>query len=298
MTNVNQQSSVGTTQKTKGVSAFIDWISVTHKTKGDCPLPDSLPKESIRTNGQNGYTHAKKYLTGVIEMVNPNRPDMGTHIMYSGKTLQLIQERYGVTRDEILHFHTNISGRIARIDYAIDLRGYNLNIDGLWEQLESGQATTKSSHSRIQSGNDKGYTLYVGSRKKRKKLLRVYDKAKELGNFVDDYKRIELECHSDSARNSASLYINSGFSPQTITSMVRAFCDFPLSNVWSTVLNTEPLKIPTGDKSIGNTEKWLLEQVAPAFARVLVTNPEFYEIFKNQVEYEYNDFIANQLPAQ
>jgi hypothetical protein len=294
MTSQLAQSDNGMMLEPKSVSAFIDWISVTHKGLGSAPMPDSLPKESVSSTGHNGYTSAKKYLTGVVEMLNPQRPDMGIHVIYSGKVLDTIQARYGVTRDEILRFHTTLAGRIARIDFAIDIRGYNLNLNTLWEQLEQGQAITKSSHTRTQSGYDKGDTVYVGSRKTRKKLLRAYDKAKETGDFVSDYKRVELECRQDVARNATALYQDNNYQTDTILAMVRSFCDFPLCDIWSSILTVNAEKIPVGDKSIGNTEKWLLEQVAPAFARALVSNPDFYEVFKDRVEFEYNSFLAQQ----
>lgn len=252
----------------------------------------NLPTEYTRTNGQNGYTSAKKYVSGVIEMVNPQRESMGIHVIYSGKVLQTISERYGVTRDEILRFHTTLGGRIARIDFAIDIRNYNLNLNDLWEQLEQGTAITKSSHSRTQSGKDRGDTVYVGSRKSRKKLLRAYDKAKEMGNFVDDYKRVELECRQEVARNATALYQHQNYQADTILAMVRAFCDFPLSDVWNTILTVDPEKIPVGDKAIGNTEKWLLEQVAPALARAYAGNPAIMDEFTKRVQYEYELLLS------
>jgi len=216
---------------------------------------------------------------------------MGLHVVYSGKVLENIQQTYGVSRDEILRFHTTLNGRASRIDYAIDLRDAGIDLNQLWYELENGRAVTKSAHTRTQSGNGKGDTVYVGSRKTRKKMLRVYDKAKEQQDFVSDFIRAELETRGDAARNSLRHYQDNDYSAAILVSMVRGFCDFPRVESWNSCFVEQPSKIPVGDKSIGNTEKWLLNQVAHAFARVLIDNPEFYEVFKQKVELEYN-FLA------
>lgn len=292
---LQQKSSEPTTKQNTSptISAFIDWISVTHKS-GFNQKHANLDLTYQNARGINGYTVGKRYTTGVLEYYNPAQPRMGVHIVYSGKVLAHIADDYGVSRDEVLQFHTTLGGRIARIDYAVDIKNHNLDLTSLWEQLESGQAITKSSHSRTQSGKNRGDTVYVGSRKSRKKLLRMYDKAKELGDFVSDYKRIELECRADVARNSTNVYQNSGYKANVISGMVRAFCDFPLSKVWTSILNAEPEKIPVGDKTTGNTEKWLLEQVSPALARTMIDNPEFFSVFIADVQRNYDYIKSSQ----
>jgi len=270
------------------VSAFIDWISVTHKAK-IAPVHDNLDKTFVPARGQNGYTAGKRYTTGVMEYWNPARPDMGVHIVYSGKVLAKIANDYGVSRDEILQFHTTLNGRVARIDFAVDIKNSGLDLNQLWHELENKNAITKSQHTRTQSGNNHGDTVYVGSRKSRKKLLRAYDKAKELGDFTADYIRVELETRSDVAKNASRLYQHEGYNAGTIIGMVKGFCDFPCVDSWNKCFMGDISKIPVGDKTIGNTEKWLLNQVSPALARVMVDNPEFFSVFIDDVKrnYEY-----------
>lgn len=266
------------------VSAFIDWISVTHKRTGK-HLPEMLPSTHQTTGGRNGYTTGKLYTSGVVEMINPERPDMGIHIVYSGKVLQSIADNYGVSRDDVLRHHTTTGGRISRVDFAVDIVDSGLQLSNLWEQLENGSACTNSGHSRTQSGNDKGDTVYVGSRKSRKKLVRCYDKAKEQGDFVSDYIRVELETRQDVARNAAKMYQDNGYTGDTITGMIKKFVDFPDYKLWTEIFEAEPMKIPVAPSGDGQTETWLLKQVAPALARVLIEDGDFMVRFHEAVNF-------------
>lgn len=265
-------------------SAFIDWMSVTHKHSGN-KLLNILPECTTKCTARNGYTLAYQSIAGVIMMQNPDRPDMGTHIVYSGKTLATCQDDFNVSRDNILRHHTTIGGRVSRIDFAVDIVDENLSLERLWDQLENKTAITRSSHSRTQSGNNRGDTVYVGSRKTRRKMIRAYDKAKEQHDFVSDYKRIELECRSDAARNSAELYQNSNYDAAAIVGMIRQVCDFPNDDNWSRLFESPLLKIPVAPPTSGETEKWLLKQCAPAMARTLLLDEQFYIRWLNAVQY-------------
>jgi len=265
-------------------SAFIDWISVTHKHSGN-KTHSQLPECSLKTQARNGYTLALQSIAGVTMMQNPDRPDMGTHFIYTGKTLHKCNELYNVSRDDILRHHTSIGGSLSRIDFAIDIIDSNISLNNLWYQLENSTARTRSSHSRTQSGANGGDTVYVGSRKTRRKMVRIYDKAKEQKDFLSDYKRIELECRSTIARSSALQYQDSDYSPDAINSMIRGVIDFPDDKVWTTIFTHEATKIPVAPPTSGNTEAWLLNQAAPAMARVLSTNPEFYTRWLHAIQY-------------
>lgn len=267
------------------ISAFIDWLSVTHFGKAEVTKHEALPKTGKVITALNGYTRAIQYSTGAIEMWSPERPKMGIHMVYSGKTLQKIHEQLGVTRDEMLRFHTSTGGRVSRIDFAIDIREGKIDLKLLWDELEAETAKTKSQHSRTQSGGNKGDTVYIGSRKKRKKMVRIYDKAKELGDYVSDFIRCELECRGQVAQSSSRLFQDSGYDAKTILAMVRAFVDFRDVRQWVDVFTSDPLKIPVGTHETGETEKWLLNQVAPSLARVMLDNPDFDVEFVKHVSF-------------
>lgn len=276
------------------VATFIDWLSITHFGSATFETHSALPKQRKVTRAHSGYTSALLYTSGAIEMWNENKPRMGRHFIYTGKVLQRIQEMYGVSRDEILRFHTTLQGRVARIDFAIDIKQSGLLLTDLWEALEGKNAVTLSGHSRTQSGGNKGDTVYVGSRKTRKKLLRMYDKAKELGDFLEDYKRVELEMRGNVAVNASHQYQDSGYLQSCIMGMVRKFCDFPSISQWSDIFQAEPVKIPVGTHKTGDTEAWLLRQVAPALARAMLDDGSFYSRFIEHVQFHYNFMLDEQ----
>ena len=273
-------------------SVFIDWISVTHKNHND-NLPESMNRTHVLSGGRNGYTGGKMYLNGVIELMNPNRLDMGVHIIYSGKTLERVSQQTGMNRDDILAWHLATGGRPSRIDYAIDIQDSGLDLDEIWENLEQKKAKTRSLHSRSQTGHDQGYTIYVGSRKTRKKMLRIYDKGLEQKFDGVDYKRIELETRQDVCKNMCSIYAESGFNADSIESAILGVCNFPHVGIWDYIFKCKPSKIPVGKSGDGDTETWLLKQVAPAMAKVLAFDPSFKMRFDNAVEfYQYKNIIT------
>lgn len=276
-------------------STFIDWISITHKTDGDL-LPETVNRSHTQGKARNGYTECKSYLNGIMEMFNPQRPDMGIHIVYTGKALQATCEQSGMTRDDILLHHLAIGGKPSRIDVALDIENSGMIIDELWKQLETKQAKTLSSHSRSQSGNGKGYTLYVGSRKTRKKMLRIYDKAAEQGWDFVDYKRIELEMRQEVCRNFCGLYLEGGLDTGIIEGSIRGVCDFPDDKLWNSIFDYEASKLPVGTTGDGDTETWLLKQVAPALARVIAFKPQFIHRFMKAVEFHKHNSIITENP--
>lgn len=275
------------------IAAFIDWISVTHKGSAEIVLPEALPTAKKEDKARNGYTHAFKHSTGIIEMYNPDRPDMGLHFVYSGKVLQQINQLYGVTRDDILRTHTTTGGKVSRVDFAIDAKDSGISLLQLWEELEGKSAKTLSKHSRTQTGENGGDTVYIGSRKTRTKLLRVYDKAKEMGDFVSDYIRIELETRGDIARNAVRVYQDNGYSASFITSAIRGFCHFPCNDKWCSVCSTNPSKIPTGAHVTTDRERWLIKTVAPSLAQAMHDNPNFFSDFIQHVTFHYNELNAS-----
>jgi hypothetical protein len=274
-------------------STFIDWISITHKQRGD-NLPEVMDRTHILSNGRNGYTESKLYLSGVIELMNPTRPDMGIHIIYSGKTLERVSQQTGMSRDDILSHHIGMGGKPSRIDYAIDIQSSGLDLDEIWENLEQKKAKTKSSHSRSQSGHGQGYTIYIGSRKTRKKMLRIYDKALEQRFDGVDYKRIELETRQDVAKNMCAMYVESNYSTDCIESAILGVCNFPEVGIWDYVFQCEPSKIPVAKSGNGDTETWLLKQVAPAMAKVLAYDPSFKERFEHSVDFYRYKYIVEE----
>jgi len=263
----------------------IDWLSLTHSNLDGDYYPESMNRDYIATKAMNGYTEAKLFRSGVIEMMNPKYQKMGVHIIYSGKVLERLENESGIDRNYILAQHIMQGAKLTRLDIAIDVKDSGLNLDALWQELECKNAKTKSQHSREEKGFGKGYTVYVGSRKTRRKLVRIYDKAIELGWDNIDYKRIELEMRRDIARNAANSYLKSHFDNEYVNSIINGVVSFPDMQLWQEIMSNESAKIPVAESGSGNTEKWLMRQVAPAMARTLISSPEFAEKFNKQVSF-------------
>ena len=62
--------------------------------------------------------------------------------------------------------------------------------------------------------------------------------------------------------------------------MVLSFIDFKEWGEWVKAMDAPEIKLPK-EQTIGNTEKWLLDSVIPALARVIFLSPtgDFYEKF-------------------
>lgn len=280
------------------ISAFLDWISVTHKGLDKDHLPELVNRTYVSGKATNGYTQSRLYQSGIIEMFNPAHPIMGVHIVYSGKVLAKLENEHGLSRDEILLHHVANGGNVSRIDLTLDVMNSGLNLDDIWGMLECDAAITNSQHSRTQSGDDKGYTVYVGSRKTRKKMIRIYDKAKEMDMGNIDYKRIELEVRQDIARNAVRQYLQGELNPKIIRQMIIGVVDFPFLDVWNNIFDCDVSKIPVATSGDGNTEKWLYTQVAPALAKVKAFNPNFYNHFIEHVDFLVNQLVTKDSPNE
>lgn len=263
-------------------SVQLDWISVTHKNEFD--MPDGLRENPIFLSGKNGYSNVRQYSKGQMEMMNPNRPDMGIHVIYSGQTLTNIEADLKISRDAVLNWHLDRGGKVTRIDYALNIYDSGLILDDLWQALEDDSAKTKASHTRIQNGKNKGYTVYVGSKKKPKKLIRAYDKAKQMNDFVSDYLRVELQTNQDVARDGLNIYVGADNKYEVVAGMIKAFCDFPTIEKWTEIFNHDNVKIPVATHVQGNTEKWLLEKVVPSLAKVVFQRSEFMIEFQQALK--------------
>lgn len=219
---------------------------------------------------RNGYAYVVSAADrpGLCVMASePNAP-MGVHVSWSGTALREVEPR------SVLRSALAAGATVRRIDLAVDIPEA-LNPFDLWTDLEFGHAATSSrKHQLIQS--DGGWTVYVGSRTS-DKFLRIYDKQAEAGL---DYPltRIELECKSDYAEGIAQHVDAEGYN--NFPAIIRAFCDFPENARWTDHLASPTLSagIPKKEKT-SDTRRWLMESVAPALAKILTQDHDFYVSF-------------------
>lgn len=254
------------------ITACVDWLSTTAHSKTttieDRVYPKMWPKvyEPLE-RGMMGYTMGKRYADGRLELVNPSRPEMGVHLVYSGATLaQLVDAGYVLNAWKVVEWHKNLNHKPTRIDLALDARGYGLSVKELADLFDKGDVVTNTGRGLFYAGlRDTGDTLYVGANTS-KKRMRIYDKAKERGQS-GDWKRLELQLRGDYAVKAVDMIQASEKKADTIAALIRGYCDFPSSRAYSMIVGFTGLEMKSPDKPESNTDRWILEQVVPGLAK-------------------------------
>jgi len=243
-------------------------------------------------NGQNGYSAGAVHEYGIRTYANQSRPDMGIHTIYSGKALSNMKAHYEIDGIEILEYHVLQGHAVARLDIALDFLNCGLKVTDFEDAMMTGQATTKlRSVSKIQSLTGQGYTLYIGSRKRRKKLVRIYDKAAEQG-LKADWIRIEVQFTGSGARRLSKSLFKSDTMELALLSHMRGVIDFPSIPEWVAVMyGFTPIRMGTRTEGVAKTRQWLDNQVLPALAKMAVLDYDWWVQFK----FRLNDAVDELL---
>jgi len=254
------------------LSQKLHWLEGTFKGKNIVSLPHSLSHNFVETSGFQNYTTGARFDDGRIHLRNPNRPEMGEHIIWTGDAC----DNCPVDIVTLVKHLINAKFSFTRIDLAVDAINFKLRPQRATKELELGRCKTRAKKSPTNSDpRDLGYTQYVG-KKTSEIYLKLYDKAQEMG--VDaDHCRIELTVRKSRADHAARQIVQN----IDYRAMVRAYADFPAWRQWRRIMDVDTVKLPSERKET-NTERWLLEQCVPALARqiFLSDSTEFYEKFK------------------
>lgn len=255
-------------------TSFIDWMSyvlenVIAETEADFMYFFRIL--NLGTDGfkrckpRNAYKIAYMNEQGALIMCSPCRPDMGINVLLTGSVLA----KYDWLT--VLQALNAQPGHFTRLDLTIDARDHGLSIDSLYMRADSGHMKCKAQNvSRVQSKT--GSTCYVGSRTS-ERFMRIYDKAGEQGITGEDWKRIELEASGQKASWIGSFIANTGAS--AIASLIKDFIDFEDYAPWQGIFATVTAQKTISDKRVSDTEKWLLETIAPTLAKQIVLDPTF-----------------------
>ena len=257
------------------LSQSLHWIEGTFRKGTKVSLPETLPSKFVETRGMQGYTSGSLYEDGRLLLTNPERPEMGTHILWTGSACDTCP----MDQKELVNHLGKAGFSFTRIDMAIDAYNFNLRPQQATEELRNGQCKTRAKlYPTYSDPLDPGYTQAIGKYSS-EISLKLYDKAVEMGVFAD-YCRVELTVRQKRADNAAR-EIASG---TDYRAMVVSFADFPLWSEWKTVMDAVPVKLPS-QRHETSTERWLLGACAPALARVIyfASNTDFYEKFKDAV---------------
>jgi len=117
-----------------------------------------------------------------------------------------------VSGNEILRDKINeLKGRITRVDVALDFHNGEVTIDQLEWAYKEGKftKTAKPSAKRITDidQGSTGDTLYIGNRKNGK-MLRGYEKGKQLGSINSQWVRLEVELHATDRELNPDILVN------------------------------------------------------------------------------------------
>ena len=272
---------------------LIDWVSFTIKGKTLDEIIGKvlqIEKENFTKleSGKMGYKERLMYNN--IEILYEGKPDMGIHIIISGKGC-----RYYESHNNIVNLITRlkvIEGKITRIDLAYDLVNYKDDIlENMIYSIRNNLVISKwRTNTLIEKRENKtsdliGRTVNFGSRSS-EIFLRVYDKKKQLKADVKNYVRLELEIKGEKAEELETRIVeNQGnlFFYEILNNYIR-FLDnsrtndknksrWPVADWWLDLLETTKsikLSAKPEKRTIEDMEEWLEKQVATTIATLAI----------------------------
>lgn len=191
-------------------AAFTDWLSCTFplEENSECigrfirSLGDVLGSQfgsmKERNRGLDGFR--RSFLIGDSEALFAIGGQKGrAYLVMSGFACGLVEETKWPHLRALLD--QRYQARVTRWDGAVDDFDGSHDIAWAIAQYHEGGFTTggnkpktKQAGDWVDSGDD-GRTIYFGSRKNGK-ILRVYEKGKQLGNYLSNWVRWEIEFHN------------------------------------------------------------------------------------------------------
>lgn len=153
-----------------------------------------------KKQGSNGYTHCIDIQTpdGIVlgQAAHGGESQRGTvYLSLNGKGCARVAD-WSLVRA----WGEPLKAKIKRLDLAHDdFEGRRVSVDGAVAWLLQGLCNTGGREPKSEVAGDwirrvRGRTLYVGSRENGK-LLRVYEKGKQLGDLANPWVRAEVEIH-------------------------------------------------------------------------------------------------------
>lgn len=263
----------------KGVSLKIDWIEGTFKRGSDATYyPDNWAKKAVECRPFNGYTVARKYEDGRIELSNPSRPEMGVHLVMSGGTLTAME----TSPEESVKWLDTQNLSFTRLDIAMDVIGYKMNITFAYKLVKDGRVASPARKFPMRGEVNGSLSLYAGT-KTSTVYTRVYDKAYEQG-IEGDWKRVETVFQGKRAPGAAKSIL----AGVDYRQLIKGHLDFPDWRKWREIMSVEPVKIaPVYTES--KTVEWLMKTAAPSLAREVYFNPGLLHQFLEVVALEIAD---------
>lgn len=293
-----------TSQGQAQVSAHIDWISVTHQydTMAESPetgiLTDDFMASYNNVRGRMGYTSAREYSSGAICMWNEQQKSMGVHVTYSAQAIRYAAENFNLSQQEILE-RLSANGRISRLDICVDVANVEIDIRKIYTQARDGTIKTRAKQfdyvESAGAGNEIGArTAYIGSMTKRKKLVRVYDKGKQLKleNFLT---RFEMETHGLPAQQAGKELLKAQDSmAETIRAIINGYADFSGSVAGKYLASDSAIKLSHPKYQKSDTANWLVGTVAKTLANEVYRDTGVFDAFIQALQFHLENLQAEE----
>jgi len=246
------------------LTTTIDWLSFTIPYEVDyAPFITQYASSASSTpvSPQFGYTKGWRMGEDILLFSHDIREDMGTHIILSGKTLGNLQRRgFGV--NVVLRSVLQLKARVTRLDLAKDATDEGISLPEIWRDIDGKCSNGRTKKFSQVQGSDGGHTIYGGSRES-ERFLRIYDKAKEQGDGIGDYKRCELELKGDVARAVAVMLSESDKWGEIFNGLLTNMVNVPCKSFQSFLGGSNAIGTPKIEKQT-DREKWIETQVISA----------------------------------
>lgn len=283
---------------------LIDWMAFT-LPYGDASMKNarSLAGPDISDDGvfgAFGYVSGYKILGSGRILLNPERHDMGIHVILPSSALALLDYR----PLQLINLIRGWGGKFTRIDIAFDDFEGILDLDEMYEKLRQGHAQTRfrrltrTEGSTIGQAEKMGYTVNVGSRKSQS-FIRIYDKLLErrakkcdVPAGVTHWIRVEMETKGEKANAIGKILgmaaeVGQVTAGAEVSSLLYGLLDFKDENLddsnksrWDTSewwlqfvgKNAKrTLTLPKTEHTMDRSKKWINNTVAPTLAMIILS---------------------------
>lgn len=256
------------------LSISLDWLSFTIKdleNGRDLLRNFATNQDWVSIAPLHSYSIGHRSKEGVVRFSNPQRPEMGVHIEFSGSALRTYRANGGDVEALVVEL-VAARAKATRIDLAKDAQGEAIGLVGIMDSALKGDFTGTVRDISERKAIDGGHTIYIGSYKS-DRFSRIYDKAVEQG-VVGDWKRYEIVCKADYAKRLLRVLAQHvGCWDSVFHSMARQMFNVSTGNYQKFLNEQSEIGLPQMEK-MTDREKWISEQVTHALIEHLHEKPE------------------------
>jgi len=260
----------------------IDWLSITYPSIAEDIFPNELTTDAFTSEPFNSYDTAQAYTDGRVLCWHTRRPEMGQHLIMSGKTCSTLRPYL----DKIIRRAWEKGGKVKRLDLALNDLLSRVHAEDSTGYIERGEFQCRAKEYPVRTDPKiPGYSQYCGKMASEVHVC-IYDKSaeqKEAGFHV----RVEIRFKGKKADKAAHTYLQL----QDCRPLIRGFIDFPTWPEWSNLFSEIPVSVPA-EKHDTDRVKWILTQVASSLAKQVMAEGENSDIM-SRLEKSVREHISD-----